>query len=586
MIFKKKYLIILIVFLSACIFPVKNCYVHPNEQNINNCLAFIRLLGYVRYFHPSEQSNLSNEQWEQFALKGIKYIYGAKDDTDLINKLNTLFLPLAPAIKIFSTYKKAECALSDLMIDDGMQVVYWEHTGFTYEHRINGSSKRVNGSVVELKKVAPDLIKPFCVDLPGNVSSVIPLALPVNYKSKNEINYNIAESSNCDLDEKHVKQIAIVALAWNAIQHFYPYFDVVDVNWYEVLCSTIKEVLNNRSDMEFENILKLMMVQLHDCHAQFWSLDKKPDPYIFPFGWDLVHDKLVITVIDEELKNKIDVGDCIIELNGQPIDQVIQKESKLISGATSAWINHKILETLFFGEKSSEIDCIMLKPSGETYKIKFVRSKPSWEVHTENRPDKFAELKPGIFYIDLDLIANDEFKSNLPKLEKAKGIIFDMRGYPYYCRITWNILGHLSDKELKSQNMFISKIVYPDHKINFTPVGWSIEPIKPYLKNAKIAFIIDGRAMSCAETWMSIVENYKLADIVGAPTAGTTGEINFFDVFNYRFAWTAMKVLKHDGSQFHGIGIKPNIVVTRTLKGVIEKRDEMLEKAIEVVNKN
>jgi C-terminal processing protease CtpA/Prc len=46
-----------------------------------------------------------------------------------------------------------------------------------------------------------------------------------------------------------------------------------------------------------------------------------------------------------------------------------------------------------------------------------------------------------------------------------------------------------------------------------------------------------------------------------------------------------MKVLKHDGSQHHGIGIKPTVPVSRTLRGVAEGRDEFLERAIEVVSK-
>jgi len=46
-----------------------------------------------------------------------------------------------------------------------------------------------------------------------------------------------------------------------------------------------------------------------------------------------------------------------------------------------------------------------------------------------------------------------------------------------------------------------------------------------------------------------------------------------------------MKVLKHDGSRHHGVGIPPTIPVSRTIKGVTEGRDELLERAIEAVNR-
>jgi hypothetical protein len=46
-----------------------------------------------------------------------------------------------------------------------------------------------------------------------------------------------------------------------------------------------------------------------------------------------------------------------------------------------------------------------------------------------------------------------------------------------------------------------------------------------------------------------------------------------------------MKVLKHDGSQHHLIGIQPTVPANRTIRGVIEGRDELLEKALEIVKK-
>ena len=46
-----------------------------------------------------------------------------------------------------------------------------------------------------------------------------------------------------------------------------------------------------------------------------------------------------------------------------------------------------------------------------------------------------------------------------------------------------------------------------------------------------------------------------------------------------------MRVLKHDGSQHHGIGILPTVPASQTLEGVRQGRDEVLEKGIEIVSK-
>jgi C-terminal processing protease CtpA/Prc len=97
-------------------------------------------------------------------------------------------------------------------------------------------------------------------------------------------------------------------------------------------------------------------------------------------------------------------------------------------------------------------------------------------------------------------------------------------------------------------------------------------------------FLTDGRAISYAESFMSFIEHYKLAEIVGQPTAGTNGNVNPFVLpGGFTVIWTGMKVVKHDGSQHHLIGIQPTIPMKRTIQGIREDRDEFLEKAIGVI---
>ena len=46
-----------------------------------------------------------------------------------------------------------------------------------------------------------------------------------------------------------------------------------------------------------------------------------------------------------------------------------------------------------------------------------------------------------------------------------------------------------------------------------------------------------------------------------------------------------MKVLKHDGTTHHGVGILPTVPLKPTQQGLAEGRDEVLEKGIEVVSR-
>lgn len=81
---------------------------------------------------------------------------------------------------------------------------------------------------------------------------------------------------------------------------------------------------------------------------------------------------------------------------------------------------------------------------------------------------------------------------------------------------------------------------------------------------------------------MGIIEEYDLGTIIGEATAGTNGNVNRLTLpGGYQITWTGMKVLKHDGSRHHGVGIQPDLVVTPTRAGVAAGRDELLERAIE-----
>jgi C-terminal processing protease CtpA/Prc len=98
--------------------------------------------------------------------------------------------------------------------------------------------------------------------------------------------------------------------------------------------------------------------------------------------------------------------------------------------------------------------------------------------------------------------------------------------------------------------------------------------------------LADERTVDAGESYLSIVEHYRLGEIVGEPTSGTNGNANGVELpGGYVVIFTGNKALKHDGSQHHGVGIQPAILVSPTIRGVAEGRDEALERAIDVVRR-
>jgi C-terminal processing protease CtpA/Prc len=270
-------------------------------------------------------------------------------------------------------------------------------------------------------------------------------------------------------------------------------------------------------------------------------------------------------------------------IDGRLAAEALADLEESTSAATAQWRRYRALQRLGHGEPGSDVVLQVGDDRSHAREVR-VQRVPVTRRPKESRPPELKEIRPGIFYVDLDRIDTDAFKKALPDLRRAKGIVFDFRGYPGKLD-PFVFFSHLIEKESTSPQWHIPVVRRPDGKgMGFTRAeGWKLHPALPRL-TGKIAFITDGRAISYAESCLGIVEHYKLGEIVGGPTAGTNGNVNPFTVpGGYRIVWTGMKVLKHDGSRHHGVGIAPTVPVSRTIAGIAAGRDELLEKAIEVV---
>jgi C-terminal processing protease CtpA/Prc len=126
----------------------------------------------------------------------------------------------------------------------------------------------------------------------------------------------------------------------------------------------------------------------------------------------------------------------------------------------------------------------------------------------------------------------------------------------------------------------------PDYRgVEWLTTSRTIEPKAPRFKKA--AFLADGRSDGFSETLLAMVEAFSLGEIVGARSGGSNGGNNRSALpGGYRLNWTGQRALKHDGSPHHGIGIAPTVPAARTLQGIAAGRDEVVEKAIEVLLRN
>lgn len=364
---------------------------------------------------------------------------------------------------------------------------------------------------------------------------------------------------------------------WNVFQHFYPYFEEVGVDWDLALEDALKGSFTDAGEKHIMR-LEMLTAKLKDGHVRVNASNTAY--YVPPFRWEWVEGQLIITKVfdpDSELRR----GDRVTHIEGEGAETYFEEIRSRISAASEGFMEYRAASASLFGKK------------GTTFKIRvngtdhsFERVLHFYDQGAGQQREMYKILENGIIYLNLDLMPMDSIRAIMPRLTASNAIIADLRGYP-----TGNnhiLITHLlSRKDKSGQWMQIPQFIYPDRDktVGYVKTGWKLKPHRPYLGGKKVFFLIDGSAISYAESYMGLIEGYGLATIVGQPTAGTNGNINVFTLpGGYNVSFTGMKVVKNDGSQHHGIGIQPHVYVEKTIEGIKAGRDEFLEKAIELAN--
>jgi C-terminal processing protease CtpA/Prc len=372
-------------------------------------------------------------------------------------------------------------------------------------------------------------------------------------------------------------RLADIILAWGVLEHFYPYFDVVKADWDRALADGLTTAATDADGAAFQKTLSHLGSQLHDGHV--WVGGKSLAAFALPISWTWVGDQLVITSSNAALSSGLTRGDVVESLNGETVAHSCDTVRPFISGATEQWIRHLVLEELLMRETNSPVPVSVRRITGEQLSVQLVPTARGNTDEGFSRAKDGSEVAPGVMYFDLCGKNAKALEDHLKDLVAAKTVIFDVRGLPGDA--AFQLFPHLSEKPLKSATWRVPVYTLPDREgVTYIESAWDLQPAQPLIAGRKV-FLTDGSAISYAESCMGIIEAYKLGDIVGSATAGTNGNVNTISLpGGYSISFTGMQVLKHDGSTHHGVGIKPTIEAVRTVKGISEGRDEVLERAL------
>jgi len=373
-----------------------------------------------------------------------------------------------------------------------------------------------------------------------------------------------------------VAGIADVIVAWNVLEHFWPYWNVVSVDWMAELDTALADALDDHSVDDHVATLERLSAAAPDGHASTTcpGESRRANP---PFTVDVIEGQVVVTATADKAVAR---GDVIVSVGGRPATEQLAADLELASGSPR-WRLVSACQQFGAG------------PAGSTLALRLRRGGIDLGV-TVTRGDKMSEqfarpsidrLDDGVYYIDLARAAMTDLDAIMDRLAIASGVVFDLRGYP---NSNHKVLSHLLTRPDDSKAwLAVPHVIRPDHvstsMLTWETFGWEMPVLQPHI-SGRVAFLTGPGAVSYAESVMGLVEHYHLGEIVGAATAGTNGnKAEITEPTGCRTTFTGMRVTKHDGARQHLIGIQPTIPASRTIAGVIAGRDEVLEKALAYV---
>jgi C-terminal processing protease CtpA/Prc len=368
---------------------------------------------------------------------------------------------------------------------------------------------------------------------------------------------------------------ADVVITWNVIQHFYPYFDMINVDWKSQLTRALQKAQQDKNETDFLCTLREMIAALQDGHGRV-SHPLEKDYAGFPFKVEWIENHVVITAVKD---NRFQEGDIIVSLDGVAAGQVLKNAETFLSGSPQ-WKRTRALERFGYGPPDTAAQ-LKIQRDGKTMELTVTRNFRGKLEEFDRKP--FSELKNNVYYLDLVKISYKEALTALDKLAGARGVILDIRGMGTYT--LREVFYHLVDTDMHGFILSVPEVIYPDREnVEYTGHDYTY-PGRPPLVKGKKVFITDTRATQLSETFLGIAKQRKLGEIVGQPTAGIYGQFNSFILpGRYRVYWAGLRVVKQDRSPFFLKGIEPTVPVQRTIDGVKQGKDELLEKAIRIMN--
>ncbi len=404
--------------------------------------------------------------------------------------------------------------------------------------------------------------------------------------------FNSEYQNNLSDDEK----VAGLSLLWSQAKYNFANFDHAALDWDKTYLEYLQHVKNTNSTLAYYKVLQQFYAQLKDGHSNVYvpqalnnDLYARP-----PFRTELIEGRVFITqVFSDSLKSTgIAPGTEIISIENQPVLNYGKTQvAPYQSSSTPQDLDVRTYTyALLAGSATKPIVLQLRNSKGKTWNQTVSRTG----YHDIKNLSAGLEYKQigQIGYLTVNNFEDGkimhQFDSLYTEISKTKGLIIDIRNNGGgSSNIGYHILASLTDKPFKTSYSKVPRYIPVINGIQWhenAPDEWNPNGKQYYDK--PVVVLISARTFSAAEDFTVAFDYMKRGKMIGQTTGGSTGQPMSFTLPG---GGSARICTKHDaypdGKEFVGIGIAPDISITKTIKDLQAGTDLAKERALQLLSK-
>ena len=550
-------------------------------RQLHHLVLFTRLAGSIRYFYPSQAT--SQADWQAFYADAIPRVLQAPTQEAFVDTLRRTLTAVAPYVLI-----QRPGGGPPIFAAAGAGPAYrWEH------HSLN-QDKQGLGIATILMRLAQlpfasrlVLANPAASSLPSTYAlplgdawvATVPLVLPA---AQANTPVSFRQRTHSFQVSQPAQRLALVMQTWNVLQQFYPYrAQLLRADWLAALPAALLAANDAQADQALLVACQRLAARLGDRHVQV-ARPTRTGLYITPPDFALAFELLpdgstVVARAQGKWAAMFPLGSTLEQVNGQPVKQVLdslQRQTSAVPGAvTRQLVVHQLVR--YFWPHPAKLH-LAVRSAGllrsHAVALRQLRLPPS-------RAGAVRPLPGNLVYLDASRLRYTDFVRQLPLLQRAHGLIVDLRQRPAYGMQA--ALAHWAAEPLQS-GWFATPVLHaPDFAVaTYDSVRSVALPRSPHVATRTI-FLIGPDTFSYGETLVELIRHYHLGLLLGQATGGTNGEMNFVSIGrHFRLSWTGRRVCNRDGQPYQRQGIRPAIEVQPTLAAIQQQRDAALQRAI------